>query len=631
MPEQVTHLLDDLPHDLWAGRILQHVGASELIRLQRVCHTLHVLTSHACRACFQPVIQAERERRASMRQSDRDRRRRDSRYSRHPAIVKAALDCNVEAVVAALESGAAVDECAKWVETQEKFGGYEKSWTWSMDTALSIACSQGHLPMIELLLAHGANLKHSVCNTEDEHYTPAEIARQHGHITCADYMDRVIDMREAPHRAAHRQHVREKSIRLRREARRLRAAGPPYPASAEGVSAQIFACAARDFLNGLGYERYLSQFSDRHASGEEVDRAESAAFAVLALEVLRTQSQLTPCCYWYYRHGDYMEMIEHLRAMPDVAGALETAREFEEHADAEEERWRLADEQAARQHREQVELQRQEQERQRALERARCQRSRPGTWWMTQCTNNRCYDYDSCTYGHADHDLPPRCRWGTGCRNGESCWYNHLGDRRLSDMPCTGLGAAQGIAAPHSAMAAPHSAMAAPHSAMAAPHSVCEYPASVMAPSIAQSIAGAVDRAFGKIERKRARKEVELAETFKRRREEREAARAELEPVGPCAICEESVYEDCYGEVEWSCANLCGVIQCYDCSEKGLGICYRCDGNLGGFCLDCCTCGHVDERASDDEREARRQAFALGYPDDDPDFYSYNQFYPGPY
>ena len=222
----------DLPEELWAKHILKHAGASELVRLQRVCRALHPLASHAS---YQPVIHAERERRASARQADRDRRRRDYLYNRQPAIVKAALECKMDSVVALLDSGVAVDECATWVETEEKYGGYDKSWTWKMDTALSIACSQGHLPMVQLLLARGANPEHRVCIQADVHYTPAAIARQNGHSLCADYMDRVIDALEAPRRAEHQQRAREASIKLREEARRLRTAGPPYPASAGGI------------------------------------------------------------------------------------------------------------------------------------------------------------------------------------------------------------------------------------------------------------------------------------------------------------------------------------------------------------------------------------------------------------
>ena len=76
-PEPAPHLLD-LPDELWAKHILSHAGASELVRLQRVCRALHQLASHAF---YQPVIHAERERRESARVADRDRRRRDYRYN----------------------------------------------------------------------------------------------------------------------------------------------------------------------------------------------------------------------------------------------------------------------------------------------------------------------------------------------------------------------------------------------------------------------------------------------------------------------------------------------------------------------------------------------------------------------
>ena len=452
----------DLPEELWAKHILKHAGASELVRLQRVCRALHPLASHAS---YQPVIHAERERRASARQADRDRRRRDYLYNRQPAIVKAALECKMDSVVALLDSGVAVDECATWVETEEKYGGYDKSWTWKMDTALSIACSQGHLPMVQLLLARGANPEHRVCIQADVHYTPAAIARQNGHSLCADYMDRVIDALEAPRRAEHQQRAREASIKLREEARRLRTAGPPYPASAGGIYPQTFASAAFDFLHGLGWEKYPpARYKSTQAfgSGEEVDRAESASFAILALEVLKTQPQFLPSCY-NTQESVCKEMLEHLRAMPEAAGALEALSAFEQHTQAEAERQRLAIQRRREQEEEQAELRRQR----RNLEIARCQRARPGRWWVGHCTDNRCTEFDACTYGHEGHDLPPACRWGVHCTTGESCFYNHLGDGRFNCTPLLAArhGAAQSLAAPGSTAVATRAA--APVMAMA--------------------------------------------------------------------------------------------------------------------------------------------------------------------
>ena len=381
------------------------------------------------------------------------------------AIVKAALECKMDSVVALLDSGVAVDECATWVETEEKYGGYDKSWTWKMDTALSIACSQGHLPMVQLLLARGANPEHRVCIQADVHYTPAAIARQNGHSLCADYMDRVIDALEAPRRAEHQQRAREASIKLREEARRLRTAGPPYPASAGGIYPQTFASAAFDFLHGLGWEKYPpARYKSTQAfgSGEEVDRAESASFAILALEVLKTQPQFLPSCY-NTQESVCKEMLEHLRAMPEAAGALEALSAFEQHAQAEAERQRLAIQRRREQEEEQAELRRQR----RNLEIVRCQRARPGRWWVGHCTDNRCTEFDACTYGHEGHDLPPACRWGVHCTTGESCFYNHLGDGRFNCTPLLAArhGAAQSLVAPGSTAVATRAA--APVMAMA--------------------------------------------------------------------------------------------------------------------------------------------------------------------
>jgi len=187
---------------------------------------------------------------------------------------------------------------------------------------------------------------------------------------------------------------------------------------------QTFASAAFDFLHGLGWEKYPpARYKSTQAfgSGEEVDRAESASFAILALEVLKTQPQFLPSCY-NTQESVCKEMLEHLRAMPEAAGALEALRAFEQHAQAEAERQRLAIQRRREQEEEQAELRRQR----RNLEIVRCQRARPGRWWVGHCTDNRCTEFDACTYGHEGHDLPPACRWGVHCTTGESCFYNQL-------------------------------------------------------------------------------------------------------------------------------------------------------------------------------------------------------------
>jgi hypothetical protein len=156
-------------------------------------------------------------------------------------------------------------------------------------------------------------------------------------------------------------------------------------------------------------------------------------------------------------------MLEHLRAMPEAAGALEALSAFEQHAQAEAERQRLAIQRRREQEEEQAELRRQR----RNLEIVRCQRARPGRWWVGHCTDNRCTEFDACTYGHEGHDLPPACRWGVHCTTGESCFYNHLGDGRFNCAPLLAArhGAAQSLAAPGSTAVATRAA--APVMAMA--------------------------------------------------------------------------------------------------------------------------------------------------------------------
>ena len=355
---------------------------------------------------------------------------RESGFSKdkfNPPIVRAALDGNMATVVAALDAGVAVDTCGTWVESEWKMGGYEKSWTWKKDTALTMACSQGNLPLVQLLLARGANPEHSVCNDEDVHYTGAKIAREHGHLTCADWMDRVIDELDAPRRARAAQMEREAAIKLRDEARRLRAAGPPYPSDAGGVSPQTFARAAKDFMHGLGSSGGYSAWCSEGGTGVDVDRAEGVAFAILALEVLKTQPQFLPSTYDTASTSTVLKVIGLLREVPDVAAAREAVAAWAEHATAEQERRRLANERAN----EEVKRKRQAAEQRRALEVARCRRIWPSQDWQNACTDNRCgftqAERDRCTYGHRDHDLPPRCRWGASCLHGDSCRFNHLG------------------------------------------------------------------------------------------------------------------------------------------------------------------------------------------------------------
>jgi hypothetical protein len=191
-PPQLLHL----PDELWIECILRNgkegadgerSGASELVRLRRVCRAGWRI---AREAKLELTVAREKERRERAQHDDRERRKRLNRLN--PAIVRSALAGDMAAVIAVLDSGVAVDSCATWVESETKMGGYDKEWTWSRDTALSMACSQGNLPLARLLVERGANPKHHVCNECDVWYTPTMIARQHGHVVVADYIDAIV-------------------------------------------------------------------------------------------------------------------------------------------------------------------------------------------------------------------------------------------------------------------------------------------------------------------------------------------------------------------------------------------------------------------------------------------------------
>ena len=171
---------------VWMRCVLPSCDWHQLIRFRHVCRLACTTVDRALEGsggatgALRDVISSERGRiaaarlevrtwhrrdRDSARQCDRDKR------DRNPRIVKAALDGDVAAVRIQLDSGVDVDACGEWEETE--WGCYrEKSWTWNKDTALSMACSIGHLPLVQLLLARGANPRHKVCNEADVHYYP---------------------------------------------------------------------------------------------------------------------------------------------------------------------------------------------------------------------------------------------------------------------------------------------------------------------------------------------------------------------------------------------------------------------------------------------------------------------------
>jgi hypothetical protein len=55
-------------------------------------------------------------------------------------------------------------------------GGYEKSWSCNRDTALTVAAQNGNKELVQLLLEHGADTTHKMCNTPDVYYTPMQVA-----------------------------------------------------------------------------------------------------------------------------------------------------------------------------------------------------------------------------------------------------------------------------------------------------------------------------------------------------------------------------------------------------------------------------------------------------------------------
>lgn len=114
----------------------------------------------------------------------RERNRRAQRRGRDPRIVQLALDGDIDGVLAELERGASLESCGTWTEVEEKMF-YDKSWTWHNDTPLSMACNQGHLALVQVLLQRRANPHHGTCNECDKHYTPLKIALQMGHLDCA--------------------------------------------------------------------------------------------------------------------------------------------------------------------------------------------------------------------------------------------------------------------------------------------------------------------------------------------------------------------------------------------------------------------------------------------------------------
>ena len=247
-------LFAGLPDELWVRLVLPQVGPYGLVRLQRTSRAGHRLVGEAP---FARAIADERAARDQAKLQDRERRQ-GSRFPKpymkqNPLIVRLALEGDWGGVRDAIKRGAKVDACGRWEETDIGMSGFEKSWSWNNDTALTMACSQGNTRLAHYLVNRGANPQHRVCNTDDVHYTAAQIARQHGHVMCADYMDRVIRKLDAAREAAEQQRRCATAVTTRAEARGVRDAGPPYLATAGGTKPQhLFAEAALDLKHGLG-------------------------------------------------------------------------------------------------------------------------------------------------------------------------------------------------------------------------------------------------------------------------------------------------------------------------------------------------------------------------------------------
>mmetsp|Transcript_13348 Transcript_13348/g.34597 ORF Transcript_13348/g.34597 Transcript_13348/m.34597 type:complete len:285 (+) Transcript_13348:208-1062(+) len=247
----------NLPDELWTRSVLPQVRDGELLRLRRVSRSARELVSRHPE--LQARVDAELARRTSAREEDRSSKRWVYTRGNTPAIVLRALEGDIAGVQAQLEAGVDVDACARWVEIEDRWWSTDKTWTWNRDTALSMACSQGNTQLVTLLLEAGANPGHRVCNTEDKHYSPADAAAQNGHTLCAEYVSQALERRRAEQQAEYGRQRHERAARLRAEAMRLSAAGPPYPAlTVKGRRAQdarsTFLLAAEHMRKGEGGE-----------------------------------------------------------------------------------------------------------------------------------------------------------------------------------------------------------------------------------------------------------------------------------------------------------------------------------------------------------------------------------------
>ena len=246
-------------------------------------------------------------------------------------------------------------------------------------------------------------------------------------------MDLVLDVLRTQERAAGQVRAREESITLRAKARRLRLAGPPY----DNAILRTFASAATDFKRGLGY----GSQDGLTGSGEDVSAEESASFAILFLAEHSMYERDNMLFYGKYERDIMLALLRDIpERAPEHAAACEAVAAWEAHVREAAERH--AEEEARRQA--QAEADRlarkrrcEAREQRRILEVQRCRLIWPNKGWQSACTDKKCgqqqqlragarMELDNCTWGHAGHDLPPHCRWGAECRNGDRCRYNHM-------------------------------------------------------------------------------------------------------------------------------------------------------------------------------------------------------------
>ena len=155
------------------------------------------LASRACQRIARHETLAARARALldEKRREDRETRSERLAWGGDPRIVQLATDGDLGAVRAELQRGADPESCATWTETDEE--GWEFA-VWNNDTALSVACSQGHLAVVQLLLDRRANPRHRVHNEGQWRgpYTPLSIALQLGHVECARAVKRALHSEE---------------------------------------------------------------------------------------------------------------------------------------------------------------------------------------------------------------------------------------------------------------------------------------------------------------------------------------------------------------------------------------------------------------------------------------------------